>query len=116
MKRLLGHLGQRVGFAHCRRIADAGLNIAPPAVIGAAEANQMRPACVVSREPYRLHDRFGARHMERHLVLTGYLTDAFDVVGSDRMIGTQHRPEVTDTLRTARNALLVEIVPKRLTP
>ena len=75
-QRVLRHVVQGVGLARRHRIADAGLHVAPPAVIGAAEAHQMRAARVVAREPHRLHHRLGAGHVERHLVEAGNLPAA----------------------------------------
>ena len=44
VQRPLRHVGQRVGLVRRHRIADAGLHVAPPAVIGAGKAHQMRAA------------------------------------------------------------------------
>ena len=74
----------------------------------------MRAACMIAREPHRLHHRLGARHMERHLVQPGDLLDAFDVVGNDRVVGAEYRPEVTHTLSATRDAVLVEVVAKQI--
>ena len=75
-QRVLGHVLQRVGLVRRQRIADARLHVAPPAVIGAAEAHQMRAPGVIAREPHRLHHGLGARHVERHFVEPGNLLEA----------------------------------------
>ena len=113
-QRVLGHVLQRIGVARRQRIADARLHVAPPAVIGAAEAHQVRAAGVIAREPHRLHDRLGARHVERHFVEAGDLLQAPDVVGDHRMIRAEHRTEVADPLMAALHAGLVEIVAEQI--
>ncbi len=107
---VLGHILQRVGLVRGHRIADARLHVAPPAVIGAAEANQMRTGGVIAREPPRLHHRLGARHVERHLVVPGDLAQPLHVVGDDRMVGSEHRTEVAHERLPALHAAFVEVV------
>ena len=104
------HVLQRVGLARRERIADAGLHVAPPAVVRAAEAHQVAAARVVARQPHGLHHRLGSRHVKGHLVQPGDLEQAAHVVGGHRMIGAEHRPEVAHPLAAARDALLVEVV------
>ncbi len=110
MERTLRHVGQRIGLVRRHRIADAGLHVAPPAVIGAGEADQMRAAGVVAREPHRLHHRFGAGHVERDFVETRNLAQPSDVVGDDGVIGAKHRAERMRALFALGDALLVEVV------
>ena len=113
---IVRHIVQGVGLARGHRISDARLNVAPPAVIGAAEANEVRAARVIARQPHRLHHRFGAGHVERHLVLSRNLPQAFDVVHDRRMVGAEHRSEITDALKSALDALLVKIVAEEIDP
>ncbi len=91
MQRPLGHVGQRVGLVRRNRIADAGLHVAPPAVIGAGKAHQMGAAGVVAGKPHRLHHRLGAGHVERDFVEPGDLAQPLDVVGDDGVVGAEHR-------------------------
>ena len=107
---VLRHVVQGVGLARRHRIADAGLNVAPPAVIGAAEADEMGAARVVARQPHRLHHRLGAGHVERDFVEAGDLPQPLDVVGDHRMVGAEHRAEIANALGAARDAFLVEVV------
>src|SRR4029077_12054718 len=93
---------------------DARLHIAPPAVIAAAESHQMRPAGVVAGKPYRLHHRFGTGHMERHLVEARNPSQPPHIVRDNRMIGTEHRTKLADALRPAFQALLVEVIAKKV--
>ena len=93
VQRPLRHVGQRIGLVRRNRIADAGLHVAPPAVIGAGETNQMRSPGVVAGEPHRLHDRFGAGHVERDFVEPGNRAQPLDVVDDDGMVGAEHRAE-----------------------
>ena len=93
-QRILGHFLQRIGLVRGHRIADARLHVAPPAVIGAAEADQVGPAGVVTREPHGLHHRLRPRHVERDFVEPGNFLQAFHVVGNHRMIGAEHRAEL----------------------
>ena len=69
---------------------------------------------MIPRKPHRLHHRFGARHVERHLVQPGDLADSFDVIGDDRMVGAQHWPKIAHPLRTACDARLVEIITEKI--
>ena len=110
MQRAFGHVGQRVGLVRRNRVADAGLHVAPPAVIGACETHQMRAAGVVAREPHRLHHGFRAGHVERDFVESGNLAEAPHVVRDDGVIGTEHRAECMRPLFGLGDALLVEIV------
>ena len=110
------HVFQGVGFAGRQRIADAGLHVAPPAMIGAAEADQMSSPGVVAREPHRLHDGFGARHVKGYLFQSGNLQQAPHVVGGHRMVGAQHRSQAANQLAAAFDALLVEVVAEHVDP
>ncbi len=101
-RRVLRHVVQGVGLARRHRISDAGLNVAPPAVIGAAEANEMGAARVIAREPDRLHHRFGAGHVERYFVESGNLPQALDVVS--RSPGDRGRAPGRDRERARRRA------------
>ena len=104
------HLGQRIGLVRRDRVADAGLHVAPPAVIGAGEANQMRTPGVVTGEPHRLHDGFGAGHVERDLVESGNRTQPGDVVDDDGVVGSEHRAERMRAGFGVGDAFLVEVV------
>ena len=48
--------------------------------------------------------------------MTGYLADALDVVGCDRVIRAKHRPKVTDPFRAACDAFLIEVVAEKIDP
>ena len=109
-QRRFGHVGKRIGFVRRRRIADAGLHVAPPAVIGAAKAHQMRSAGMIARQPHRLHDGFGARHMKRYLVEPGNFLEEFDVLDDQRMVGAEHRAKLAHPRRAALDGFLVKIV------
>ena len=106
----LVHVFQRIGLACRQRIADAGLHIAPPAVISAAEAHEAAAPRVIAREAHRLHHRFGARHVKGHLLHARYLQEPAHVVGGHRMVEAEHGPQVANALAAAGDALLVEVV------
>ena len=112
----LVHVLQGIRFAGRQRIAHAGLHVSPPAMIGAAESHQMRAPGVVARQPYRLHDGFGARHVKGHFFQTGNLQQAPHVVGGHRVIGAQHRPQPANALAAPLDALLVEVVAEYIDP
>jgi hypothetical protein len=99
-----------------QRVADARLHVPPPAVVGAAEAHEMRAAGVIAGQAYRLHDRLGARHVKRHFVEPRDRQQPANVGDGDRMIGAQHRPQIGDPLAAAGNALLVKIVTEDVDP
>ena len=69
---------------------------------------------MIAGQAHGLHDRLGARHVERHLVETGDPAQARDVVGDHGMIGTEHRTQFVHARRAALDALLVEVVPEQV--
>ncbi len=110
LQRLFRHIAERIGVIGGNRIADAGLHVAPPSVIGAAQANKMRPLRVVACKTNRLHHRLGSGHVERDLVETGNLFQAPDVIDNHRMIAAQYGTEIAHPLGALGDAVLVEIV------
>ena len=74
----------------------------------------MRAACVVSREPDRLHYRLGARHMEGNFVQSGNLPQSLDIVGDDGMVGADDGTKIADALGASGNAFLVEVIPEKI--
>ena len=70
----------------------------------------MRAAGVVARQPHRLHDRFGAGHVERDFVEPGNLAQPPHIVGDNWMIGSEHGAERAGALFSLGDALLVEVV------
>ena len=109
-QRGVAHVPQRVGLARRDRVADARLHVAPPAVVRAAEAHEVRAPGVVAREPHRLHHRLGAGHVERHLVQPGDRAQPLDVVRDGRVIGAEDRSELARALDRALDARPVEVV------
>ena len=79
-------------------------------MIGAGKAHQMRALGVVAGEPHRLHDRFGAGHVEGDFVEAGNLAEPAHVVGDDGMVGAEHGAERVRALLADLDALLVEVV------
>ena len=99
----LRHVRQRVGLARRQRIADARLHVAPPAVVGAAEAHEVRAAACDSApaappaSPPRCRTcgttlRRGRRSARSRS----------HVVGDHRVVGAEHRAEVAHALGAAR--------------
>ena len=109
-QRRVVHLLQRVDVADRPRIADAGLHAIPPAVVGAGELDEVRSPGVVPRQPHRLHHRFGARHVEGHLVEAGQAAQPLDVVEDHRMVGAEHRTQRPDAGDAVLDAALVGVV------
>ena len=110
MQRPLGHVGKRVGLVRRNRVADARLHVAPPAMIGAGKAHQMRALGVIARKPDRLHDGFGAGHVEGDFVEPGNLAQPFHVVGDRGMVGAEHRAERMRARFALGDAFLVKVV------
>ena len=110
----VGHFRQRVGVVGGHRVADAGLNVAPPAVVGAAETHEMGAPRVIAGQTHGLHDRFRPRHVERDLGLAGNPRQARHVVGDQRRVGAQHRAERAHAPGAALHAALVEIVAQQV--
>jgi hypothetical protein len=104
------HVFERIGFARLHRIAHAGLHIAPPTVIRAAESHQMRALRVIARQPHGLHDRFRAGHVERDFIESRNREQAPDILRSQRVIGAQHRPQLTYSRGAGVDAFFVKIV------
>ena len=92
------------------RIADAGLHVAPPAVIAAGKAHQMRPSGVIARQPHRLHDRLGAGHVKRDFVEAGNPGEPPHVLGHHGMVGAEHRSERMGARLADLDALFIEVV------
>jgi hypothetical protein len=65
---------------------------------------------VVPRKSHRLHDRFGARHVERDLVESGNLAKPGNVLGDHRMIGSERRTQHTGARFGRFDACLVEVI------
>ena len=110
MQRVLGHVPQRISLTRRQRIADARLNIAPPAVIGAAKPHQVRSPRVIAGKPHRLHDRLGPRHMEGDFIEAGNLFQQLDVLGNQRMIRAEHRAKLAHPRRAALDGLFIEVI------
>ena len=110
----VGHFRQRVGVVGGHRVAHAGLNVAPPAVVGAAETHEMGASCVIAGQTDRLHHRFRPRHVERDLGLAGNPRQARHVVGDQRRVGPQHRAERAHAPGAALHAAFVEIVSQQV--
>ena len=110
VQRILVHVLERVGLSRARRVADAWLHVAPPAVVRAAEPHQVRAPRVIARQPHRLHDRLRARHVERHLVQPGQLAQTPDVVGGRDVVAAQRGSELARAGAAPLHALLVEVV------
>ena len=70
----------------------------------------MRALGVIARQPHRLHDRFGAGHVEGDFVEPGNLAQPLHIVGDGGVVGAEHRPERMGARLTLGDALLVEVV------
>src|SRR5262249_31476835 len=113
-QRIFRHIVEGVSLARRNGIADAGLNVAPPAMVGTTEPDKMTAPRVIARQPDRLHHRFSSRHVERDFVKRRNLAKALNIVGYHRMIKAEHRPEFADELRAPLDALLIEIIPEKV--
>jgi hypothetical protein len=111
-KRRIVHVAQGVGPALGHRIADPRLNLAPPTMVGAAEADQLASARVIPGQAHGLHHRLGPRHVKRDFVHARNLEQPAHVVGDDRVVAAEHRSELPDALAAAGDAVLVEVVPE----
>src|SRR5262249_3919509 len=109
-KRSVIHLAQRVGVAGHPRISKTGLYVVPPPVVRAREADEVRFTRVKSRKPYSLHHGLGAGHMERHLVESGNVPEAVDVLLNERMVGAKHRSELSHAFDPGVDAVFVKVV------
>ena len=108
-QRGLVHLLERVGGLGSGRIARAGLNVVPPAVVSAAETHQVAAPGVVARQPHRLHHGLGAAHVEGDFVQPGDRAQALHVVGHAGQVSAQHRAERGGARAALGDALLVEV-------
>ena len=115
-KGVLIHFLQRVRATRRHGVSRARLNIVPPSVIGAAEPNQILASGMVARQAHRLHDRLGARHVKRHLVLARDATKPFGIPCRAGMQTAQHRTQGLDPLCCLLHAGLVEVVAHDIDP
>ena len=109
-QRFFRHILKRVGLVRRQRVADAGLHVAPPAMIGATEPHQVRSPRMIACQPNRLHDSFGARHMKRDLIETRELLEHLYVLDDQGMIGAEHRTKLAHPRSAALDRLFVEVV------
>ena len=65
-------------------------------VRGTAQANQMRPAGMVSSQTHSLHDCFSTRHVEGDFVQASYSSNLFDIFTHYRVVGAEYRAESTN--------------------
>ena len=115
-KGVLIHFLQRVRATRRHGVSRARLNIVPPSVIGAAEPNQILASGMVARQAHRLHDRLGAGHVKRHLVLARDATKPFGIPCRAGMQTAQHRTQGLDPLCCLLHAGLVEVVAHDIDP
>ena len=115
-KRVRIHFLQRVRATGRHGVSRTRLNIVPPSMIGAAEPNQMLASGMVARQAHRLHDGFGARHVERHLVLARNAAKAFRIPGGAGMQATQNRTQSLNPPHRLLHARLVEVVAHHINP
>jgi hypothetical protein len=59
-ERAFTQVAQGIHVVDIALVADTGLHAVPPAVVGAAQAHQMRFAGVIARQADGLHDGFRA--------------------------------------------------------
>ena len=110
-QRVLVHVLERVGVAGRRRIADARLHVAPPAVVGAAEAHQVRCAACDSApaappaSPPRCPTCGTTPRRARRSRAAGCTLSA-----TTGWYGPSTGPERAHALGAALDALLVEVV------
>ena len=114
VERAVGQFGQGQRVVGGRRVADAGLHIAPPAMIGPGKAHHAAAAGMIARQAHRLHHRFGARHVERDLVHAADAAQPRDIGGDDRMVGAKHRTQFGDARAAFGDAVLVEVVAEQV--
>ena len=111
-QRPLREVLQRIGLSGRQGVARAGLYVLPPAVIRAAESDQMRPSGPVTGNAHGLHHRLGTRHVEAHLLQSGDDAQALDDIQNDRMVGAQHWPQLSHTSNAFGNRFFIEIIAK----
>ena len=109
-QRRFRHVVQRVGLMRRHRIADAGLHVAPPAVIGAAEPHEVRFLGVIARKPHGLHHGLGAGHVERHFVEAGDGFQTLHVRSDRRVVRAEHRAERICALEAAGHAVFIKVI------
>ena len=79
-------------------------------MVRTAKTHQLLAARVVAGEAHGLHHRFGAGHVERHLVHARGLAQALHVVHHDRVVSPEHRTQVARDGSAFVNALLVKVI------
>ena len=114
LERALGQVRERQRVAGRNRIADARLNVAPPAVIGAAEAHDPAPPRMIAGQPHRLHHRLGPRHVEGDLLHAGDVLQPLDIAEDEGMVDAEHRTERAHRVGALVDAGLVEVVAEQV--
>ena len=114
MQAALIHVLEGMGFTRRQRVTGAGLHVFPPTVVRATKTHQMAALSVVSSQPYRLHDGFGARHVKRHLIESRDRLQARDITQNTRVVCAKHRPKICGGLLSGLNTGFVKVVAKQV--
>jgi hypothetical protein len=112
----LAHIFESECVVFVYRVTDAWLHLAPPAVIGTAEAHQKAALGVVACQAYGLHHCFGSRHVEGDLVHPRDFAQLVDVARGYWMIRPKHRSQIAHARTAALDAFLVEVVAENVDP
>ena len=113
--------GVGVHFIECQgvgrrwhRVARPRLHVIPPTVISASEAHNFAFLAVVSGQAHGLHHGLGARHVKRHLVLTGNGAKLLHVVQHAGVVRAQDGPEFGGPVGSFLDAAFVKVHAKQI--
>ena len=83
-------------------------------MIRATETHNVFALGVVTRQPNRLHHRFGARHVERHFIHARYSFQSFSIAGRAGVVRPQHKAQVLGFGHAFGHGFFVEINSKHI--
>ena len=108
------HVFERVGLAGRQRVARAGLNVVPPAVVSPAESHDVIALGVKARQPHGLHHGLGTRHVERDLIEPRDALKPLHVLQHARVVRAQHGAQLASGFHALSDACLVEVLSKEV--
>ena len=71
---------------------------------------------MIAGQANRLHHRLGARHVKGYFVQARDFAETLDIVDDCRVIGAEHRSEVSHAFRPLCDAILVKVLAEKIDP
>lgn len=110
------HFPQGITLVRGHRVARAGLDVVPPAVVGPAEPDNIFAAGVVTGEAHGLHHGLGSGHVEGDFILARDAAQPFRVPGRGGMKASEHESDAVGAAHGFGHAFLVEVMAQHIDP